>query len=52
MLRTFTSQKTYGPAEFFLTTMAMEMVAPQYGNHRLEEYFKTKVKREESTGTL
>lgn len=39
MLRTFTSSKTYGPIEFFLTAMAMEMKAPECGNHKLEEFF-------------
>lgn len=43
-LRTLTSQKTYGPAEFFLTTMAMEMVAPTYGIHTLGDYFSVKTK--------
>jgi len=38
-VRTFTSSKTYGPLEFFMTTMVMDMQAPQYGNHKLEDYF-------------
>lgn len=42
--RTFTSSKTYGPIEFFLTTMAMEMVAPRYGDNKLENFFKMKAK--------
>ena len=37
--RTFTSVKTYGPIEFFLTTMVMDMEAPKFGNHRLEDFF-------------
>lgn len=44
MLRTFTSSKTYGPVEFFLTAMAQDNVAPQYGNHRLKTCFDQKVK--------
>jgi len=38
-VRTFTNSKTYGPIEFFLTTMAMDMQAPPYGNHKLEDFF-------------
>lgn len=44
VLRTITSSKVYGPAEFFLTTMAMDMIAPKYGKNRLEDYFKLKAK--------
>ena len=39
ILRTFTSSKTYGPIEFFMTTMAMDMRSPQYGKRRLEDFF-------------
>jgi uncharacterized protein YbjT (DUF2867 family) len=35
----FVGVKTYGPIEFFLNVMAMEMIAPQYGKHTLKEYF-------------
>lgn len=38
-VRTFTSSKTYGPIEFFMTTMVMDMQAPQYGKHKLEDFF-------------
>ncbi len=37
--RTFTSSKTYGPMEFFFTVLAMDMIAPKYGKHTLEDYF-------------
>jgi len=37
--RTFTSPKTYGPMEFFLTVLAMDMVAPKYGTQTLSRYF-------------
>jgi len=37
--RTFTSSKTYGPMEFFFTVLAMDMVAPKYGNHTLADFF-------------
>lgn len=39
IVRTFTSSKVYGPVEFFLTVMAMDMIAPEYGKHTLAEYF-------------
>lgn len=39
-LRTFTSVKTYGPIEFFLTLMAKDNVAPTYGNCHLKDYFR------------
>jgi uncharacterized protein YbjT (DUF2867 family) len=37
--RTLSSAKTYGPIEFFLTAMAMNMVAPQYGTLKLKDDF-------------
>lgn len=40
-LRTFTSSKFYGPIEFFMTVTAIDMIAPQYGNHRLKDYLKS-----------
>lgn len=39
LLRIFTGSKIYGPIEFFLTVMAMNMVAPAYGKYTLKEYF-------------
>jgi hypothetical protein len=44
--RTFTSSKKYGPMEFFFTVLAMDMVAPAYGEQRLSVFFdemKTKI---------
>jgi uncharacterized protein YbjT (DUF2867 family) len=38
-LRTFTSVKTYGPLEFFLTLMAEDTIAPTYGKHHLEDFY-------------
>ncbi|MEN7551609.1 SDR family oxidoreductase [Rapidithrix thailandica] len=40
LARTFTSSKTYGPVEFFLTAMSMDMVAPVYGKHTLQKHFE------------
>ncbi|MCI1786243.1 MAG: SDR family oxidoreductase [Bacteroidales bacterium] len=42
ILRTFTSSKTYGPFEFFLTAMAEDNVAPQYGEKHLKDYYSSK----------
>ena len=36
----FTSVHTYGPIEFFMAVLAMNMVAPTYGQHTIKEYFK------------
>ena len=42
-LRKFTNPKFYGPLEFFMTAMAMDMQATPYGKHKLEDYFKNQV---------
>ncbi|MCP4117219.1 MAG: SDR family oxidoreductase [Desulfobacteraceae bacterium] len=39
MARSFTGSEVYGPIEFFLTVMSMDMIAPEYGTHTLKEYF-------------
>lgn len=45
LLRTFSNSKTYGPLEFFMTTMVMDMESPQYGTHKLETFFKEQAKK-------
>ena len=40
-LKLFLNPKKYGPIEFFMNVMAIEMVAPEYGNQRLKDYFNT-----------
>ncbi len=45
--RSFTNQKTYGPIEFFLTVMVMDMQAPKYGKEKLEDFFNQEVKKQE-----
>ncbi|MFC1532090.1 SDR family oxidoreductase [Thermodesulfobacteriota bacterium] len=40
LVRIFTSANTYGPIEFFMTVLAMNMVAPTYGQHTIKEYYK------------
>ncbi len=44
-LRTFTSSKTYGPIEFFLTVMAENNIARQYGSKKLEDFFALEVNK-------
>lgn len=39
-LRCFSGQKTYGPIEFFMTVMTMDMIAPQYGKHNLTDFYR------------
>jgi uncharacterized protein YbjT (DUF2867 family) len=39
-LRTFTSVKTYGGLEFFMTVLAEDLIAPSYGRHNLKDFFK------------
>jgi len=41
LVRTFTNSKFYGPIEFFLTVTAIDMIAPEYGTHRLRDHFET-----------
>ncbi|HEY4206495.1 MAG TPA: SDR family oxidoreductase [Puia sp.] len=41
LLRTFTSSKTYGPVEFLLTVLAIDLIAPAFGSRTLEEYFRS-----------
>ena len=38
--RFFTPVKTYGPIEFFMTVLAMDMIAPTYGQQTIKNYFK------------
>jgi uncharacterized protein YbjT (DUF2867 family) len=40
LIRWFTDQKTYGPIEFFMTVMTMDMVAFEFGELRLSCFFK------------
>ncbi len=40
LLRTFTNSKVYGPIEFFMTVLSMDLIAPEYGNHSLKNYFE------------
>jgi len=39
LARTFTSVNIYGPLEFFMTVLSMDLVAPKYGKHHLKDFF-------------
>ena len=39
VIRAVTSVKTYGPIEFLMTVLVMDMIAPKYGKHTLKQYF-------------
>lgn len=41
ILTTLTSQTFYGPIEFFLTVLMVDMVGPTYGKHHLKDYFSS-----------
>ena len=41
LIRYLSSSKYYGPIEFFLAVTAIDMTAPEYGTHRLRDYFNT-----------
>jgi uncharacterized protein YbjT (DUF2867 family) len=43
IMRTFTSSKTYGPIEFMMAIMTMDVVGTPYGNEELYDYFKKNV---------
>jgi len=48
-LRSFTKQTFHGPIEFFLTVMAMDMIAPHYGSRTLKEFFNGLGRQEAKT---
>lgn len=43
------SEAKFGPIEFFLNVLAMEMTAPTYGRHRLKEYYEELNKKSQHT---
>ncbi|MBS1745907.1 MAG: SDR family oxidoreductase [Bacteroidetes bacterium] len=40
LMRVFTSSKTYGPLEFLMTVLTMDVTAPVYGKHYIKDYFE------------
>ncbi len=43
--RLITSQKTYGPLEFFFTLMGRDNIATRHGIHRLQDFFNQEVQQ-------
>jgi uncharacterized protein YbjT (DUF2867 family) len=43
LLRTFTSSKTYGPVEFMMSVMTMDVVGKPYGKERLKDFLEKNV---------
>jgi uncharacterized protein YbjT (DUF2867 family) len=39
VMRTLTSSKTYGPVEFMMTVMTMDVVGEIYGKEKLKEFY-------------
>ncbi len=39
LMRIFSGEKVYGPFEFFMTVMTMDMSAPTFGNHHLSDHY-------------
>ncbi len=39
LARVFLNEKKFGPVEFFINVMAIDMVAPEFGTHTLKEHF-------------
>ena len=44
VMRTLTSSKTYGPVEFMMTVMTMDVVGEKYGNRKLESFYQESIK--------
>lgn len=49
--KVFMREQKFGPIEFFMTVLAMEMVAPAYGKHRLGQFYH-ELKQEEEKGKI
>ena len=50
-IKIFLSQKIYGPIEFVLTILSIDMTAPEYGMCKLENYFKESLLKQ-NTNTI
>ena len=48
-LRTLFPIRVYGPLEFFMTVLAIDMVAPSYGRLTIRQYFEGLAKQRESS---
>ncbi|QDU32996.1 NmrA-like family protein [Poriferisphaera corsica] len=49
LMQTFTSTKTHGPIEFFLTVLTQNMIAPATGTHTLKSYFQKLAAKDTTT---
>lgn len=45
LMRLFTSSKTYGPAEFIMSAMSMDGVAPAYGKEKLKDFYEANAEK-------
>lgn len=45
-MRIFTSSKTYGPVEFMMSALTMDMVGPTCGKRKLREFYESRVEKE------
>lgn len=43
LMRTFTSSKTYGPVEFVMSIMTMDVIGESYGRNKLTDFFEQNV---------
>jgi uncharacterized protein YbjT (DUF2867 family) len=43
LMRTFTSSKTYGPVEFMMSIMTMDVVGELYGRNKLRDFFEQNI---------
>ena len=39
LVKLLTGSNFYGPVEFFMTVMAIDLLAPEHGKHTLKKYF-------------
>ena len=46
VLRTFTPVSVFGPPEFFLTVLSMDMLAPESGDKHLKDFFQESFKNQ------
>ncbi len=44
LIRVFTSERTYGGLEFFMTVLTKDLIAPTYGKNHLFDFIKENVK--------
>jgi uncharacterized protein YbjT (DUF2867 family) len=45
LMRTLSSSKTYGPVEFMMTVLTVDVIAPSYGKEKLKDYYELMSRR-------